>query len=74
MAKIEIINRYNKEEFLKCCFVFATKTRNNPMVMATALEQGIHHFELNRANGMVEIKAALNANVEEIKINFSKEF
>ena len=74
MANLKTINRDNKEEFFKCCFIFATKTQKNPMVIAKALEQGIDHFELNRENGMIEIKADLNASVEEIKINFSKEF
>ena len=73
MTNLEIINRDNKEEFFKCCFVFATKTQKNLMVMAKALEQGIDHFELNRENGMIEIKAVLMTDVEECQISASKE-
>ena len=50
MTNLKTINRDNKEEFFKCCFIFATKTQKNPIVIAKALEQGIDHFELNREN------------------------
>ncbi|QIM63681.1 hypothetical protein A1D29_10470 [Pasteurellaceae bacterium Orientalotternb1] len=69
MAKVEMIDRNNPEEFLKCCYVFVTQTKNNPLVVAKAIEQGIHHFEVNRENGMVNMKAVLTTEIEKATKN-----
>lgn len=58
--KIRRIYRSNKKQFERYCYVFAVKAMDAPETLATALTEGIHHFEVKKFKGYVEVKTVLN--------------
>lgn len=57
---IKKIYRSNKKLFERHCYLFAIKAANSPEALVEALTEGIHHFEVKKFTGWVEVRVVLN--------------
>lgn len=64
--RIRRIYRSNKSEFERHCYMFAVKAIDAPETLAKVLTEGIHHFEVKKIKGYVEVKAVLNNQINKV--------